>query len=61
MNSTRGSTPPNPNFDLPNLSTDLNKTLGMIGTPHEESIAMIFVHQILPNQEESKKSHQELL
>jgi hypothetical protein len=41
MNSTRGSTPPNPNLDLPNRSTDLNKTLGMIGTPHEESIAMI--------------------
>jgi hypothetical protein len=41
MNSTRGSTPPNPNFDLPNHSTNLNKTLGIIGTPHEESIAMI--------------------
>jgi hypothetical protein len=41
MNSTRGSTLPNPNLDLPNRSTDLNKTLGMIGTPHEESIAMI--------------------
>jgi hypothetical protein len=40
MNSTRGSTPPNPNLDLPNRSTDLNKTLGIIGTPHEESIAM---------------------
>jgi hypothetical protein len=39
MNSTRGSTPPNPNFDLPNRSTDMNKTLGIIGTPHEESIA----------------------
>jgi hypothetical protein len=39
MNSTRGSTPPNPNLDLPNLSTDLNKTLGILGTPHEESIA----------------------
>jgi hypothetical protein len=39
MNSTRGSTPPNPNLDLPNRSTDLNKTLGIIGTPHEESIA----------------------
>jgi hypothetical protein len=39
MNSTRGSTAPNPNFDLPNRSTDLNKTLGIIGTPHEESIA----------------------
>jgi hypothetical protein len=39
MNSTRGSTPPNPNFDLPNRSTDLNKTLGIIGIPHEDSIA----------------------
>jgi hypothetical protein len=39
MNSIRGSTPQNPNFDLPNRSTDLNKTLGIIGTPHEESIA----------------------
>jgi hypothetical protein len=39
MNNTRGSTPPNPNFDLPNRSTDLNKTLGIVGTPHEESIA----------------------
>jgi hypothetical protein len=39
MNSTRGSTPPNPNLDLPNHSTDLNKTLGVIGAPHEESIA----------------------
>jgi hypothetical protein len=41
MNNTRGSTPPNPNFDLPNRSTDLNKTLGVVGTPHEESIAKI--------------------
>jgi hypothetical protein len=39
MNSTRGSTPPNPNLDLPNRSTDLNKTLGILVTPHEESIA----------------------
>jgi hypothetical protein len=39
MNSTHGSTPPNPNFDLPNRCTNLNKTLGIIGTPHEESIA----------------------
>jgi hypothetical protein len=39
MNSTRESTPPNPNLDLPNRSTDLNKTLGILGTPHEESIA----------------------
>jgi hypothetical protein len=41
MNTTRGSTPPNPNFDLPNRSTDLNKTLGIVGTPHQESIANI--------------------
>jgi hypothetical protein len=39
MNSTRGSTPPNPNLDLPNRFTCLNKTLGTIETPHEESIA----------------------
>jgi hypothetical protein len=39
MNSTRGSTPPNPNLDLPNRSTDLNKTLGILEIPHEESIA----------------------
>jgi hypothetical protein len=38
-NTARGSTPPNPNLDLPNHSTDLNKTLGILGTPHEESIA----------------------
>jgi hypothetical protein len=41
MNTTHGSTTPNPNFDLPNRSTDLSITLGIIGTPHEESIAMI--------------------
>jgi hypothetical protein len=39
MNSTRGSTPPKPNPDLPNRSTDLKKTLGILGTPHEDSIA----------------------
>jgi hypothetical protein len=39
MNSTCGSTPTNPNLDLPNRSTDLNKTLGVIGARHEESIA----------------------
>jgi hypothetical protein len=39
MNSTRESTPPNPNSDLPNRSTDLCKTLGIVGTPHGESIA----------------------
>jgi hypothetical protein len=37
MNNTRGSTPPNPNPDLPNRSTDLRKTLGIVGTPHGES------------------------
>jgi hypothetical protein len=41
MNSTRGSTPPNPNPDLLNRSTDLRKTLGIVGTPHGESIAKI--------------------
>jgi hypothetical protein len=41
MNNTRGSTPPNPNLDLPNRSTDLNKTLGILGTPHEDSIAKL--------------------
>jgi hypothetical protein len=40
MNNTRRSTPPNTNFDFPNRSTDL-KTLGIVGTPHEESIAKI--------------------
>jgi hypothetical protein len=39
MNSTRGSTPPNPTLDLPNHSTDLRKSLGIVGTPHGESIA----------------------
>jgi hypothetical protein len=39
MNRTRGSTPPNPNPDLPNHSTNLRKTLGIVGTPHGESIA----------------------
>jgi hypothetical protein len=39
MNSTCGSTPPNPNLDLPNRSTDLHKTLVLVGTPHGESIA----------------------
>jgi hypothetical protein len=39
MNNTRGSTPPNPSFDLSNHSTDLSKTLGIVGKPHGESIA----------------------
>jgi hypothetical protein len=41
MNNTRGSTPPNPNLDLSNRSTDLCKTLGIVETPHEESIAKL--------------------
>jgi hypothetical protein len=41
MNSTRGSTPPNPTLDLLNLSMDLRTTLGIVGTPHGESIAKI--------------------
>jgi hypothetical protein len=41
MNNTRGSTPPNLNLDLPNRSTDLCKTLGIVGTPHGESIAKL--------------------
>jgi hypothetical protein len=59
MNSTRGSTPPNPNLDLPNRSTDLNKTLGILGTPHEESIVKI--NPTMSKKEESKKSRQEHL
>jgi hypothetical protein len=38
MNSTRGSTPLNLTPDLPNRYTNLHKTLGIVGTPHEESI-----------------------
>jgi hypothetical protein len=49
MNSTRGSTPPNPSLDLPNRSTGLNKTLGTIRTPHEESIAKFNPTQTCPN------------
>jgi hypothetical protein len=59
MNSTRGSTPPNPNFDLPNHSIDLIKTLGIIGTPHEESIAMILTtktYQFKRNQRNPTKN-----
>jgi hypothetical protein len=59
MNSTCGSTPPNPNSDLPNSSTNLNKTLGIIGTPHEESIAMILstkTYQIKRNRRNPTKN-----
>jgi hypothetical protein len=59
MNSTHGSTPPNPNFDLPYRSTDLKKTLGIVGTPHEESIAKILsikTCQIKRNRRNSAKN-----
>jgi hypothetical protein len=49
MNSTPLSTPPNPSLDLPNRSTGLNKTLGTIGTPHEESIAKFNSTTTCPN------------
>jgi hypothetical protein len=49
MNSTRGSTPPNPSLDPPNGSTGLNKTLGTIGTPHEETIAKFNPTKTCPN------------
>jgi G3E family GTPase len=42
MNRTRGSTPPNPTPDLPISSTDPNKTLGIVGTPHGHSIAKLW-------------------
>jgi hypothetical protein len=48
MNNTRGSTPPNPSLDLPNRSTVLNKTLGTIGTHHEESIAKFNLTKTCP-------------
>jgi hypothetical protein len=49
MNDTRGSTPPNPSLHLSNRSTGLNKTLGTIGTPHEESIAKFNPTKTCPN------------
>jgi hypothetical protein len=49
MNSTRGSTPPNPSLDLPNRSTGVNKTLGTIGTPHKESIVKCNPTKTCPN------------
>jgi hypothetical protein len=49
MSSTRGSTSPNPSLDLPNRSTSLNKTLGTIGTPDEESIAKFNPTKTCPN------------
>jgi hypothetical protein len=42
MNRTRESTPPNPTPDLQIRSTDPNKTLGIVGTPHGHSIAKLW-------------------
>jgi hypothetical protein len=59
MNSTRGSTPPNPNLDLPNHSTNLCKTLGIVGTPHGESIDKLLstkTRQIKSNRRNSAKN-----
>jgi hypothetical protein len=56
VNSTRGSTPPNPSLDLPNRSTGLNKTLGIIGTPHEESIAKFNPTKTCPNKRNRRNS-----
>jgi hypothetical protein len=42
MNSARESTPPNPTPDLPNRSTDLCKTLEIVGTLQGHSIAKIW-------------------
>jgi hypothetical protein len=59
MNNTRGSTPPNPNLDLTNRSTNLCKTLGIVGTPHGESIAKLLstkTHQIKRNRRNPAKN-----
>jgi hypothetical protein len=56
MNSTRGSTLPNPNLNLPNRSTDLNKTLEIIGTPHEESIAKFNPTKTCPKRRNRRNS-----
>jgi hypothetical protein len=53
MNNTHASIPPHPTPDLPNRSTDLHKTLGIVGTSHEESIAKFLstkTCQIMRNQ-----------
>jgi hypothetical protein len=42
MNNARRSTPLKPTPDLPNRSTDLCKTLKIVGTPHGHSIAKIW-------------------
>jgi hypothetical protein len=50
---------PKSNFDLPNRSTDLCKTLGIVGTPHGESIAKLLstkTRQIKRNRRNPTKS-----
>jgi hypothetical protein len=54
MNNTRGSILPNPTPDLPIRSTNPNKTLGIVGTPHGHSIAKLWSTKNSLNQEESK-------
>jgi hypothetical protein len=59
MDNTRGSTPPKPTPGLPNRSTDLHRTLGIVGTPHGESIAKILstkTCQIKRNRRNSAKN-----
>jgi hypothetical protein len=56
MNNTRGSIPPIPNLDLPNRSTDLNKTLGILGTPHEESIAKFNPTKTRPKKRRNRRN-----
>jgi hypothetical protein len=59
MNNTRGSTPPNPNSDLSDHSTDLCKTLGIVGTPHGESTTKLFstkTLQIMRNRRNPSKN-----
>jgi hypothetical protein len=59
MNSTYGSTPPNPTPDLLIHSTDSHKTLGIVGTPHGKSIAKLWstkTHSIKRNRRISSKN-----
>jgi hypothetical protein len=59
MNNTRGSTPPKQTPDLPNRSTDLCKTLGIVGTPYRESIAKLLstkTRQIMRNRRNPAKN-----
>jgi hypothetical protein len=46
MNNNHGTTPLNPKLDLLNRSTNLCKSFGIVGTPHGESIAMLFPNRL---------------